>query len=88
MNFTVYLKKKKASWKGSNEVMTMLTELERSWINLSFEIVFFGVCTSKNTWRSSSHAVITGYDQSNQERIILIIGITIIGIGILWIKEK
>ena len=85
MNFTVYLKKKKASWKGSNEVMTMLTELERSWINLSFEIVFFGVCTSKNTWRSSSHAVITGYDQSNQERII---GITIIGIGILWIKEK
>ena len=68
--------------------MTMLTELERSWINLSFEIVFFGVCTSENTWRSSSHAVITGYDQSNQERIILIIGITIIGIGILWIKEK
>ena len=68
--------------------MTMLTELERSWINLSFEIVFFGVCTFKNTWRSSSHAVITGYDQSNQERIILIIGITIIGTGILWIKKK
>ena len=77
--------KKKASWKGSNEVMTMLTELKRSWINLSFEIEFFCVCTSKNTWRSSSHAVITGYDQSNQERIVRII---IIGIGILGIKEK
>ena len=30
MNFKVYLKKKKASRKGSNDVMTMLTELERS----------------------------------------------------------